>query len=225
MSETTGKYIVEKVRKIDERYYLIKLNRKYFVVDFANPRDVRYYFPLHIPKIAHEWTAYDVTGEEEKYPTKSKPFIFRKKFVNIFALVYGLYVITLVLFPRFNLSALTYDERILNNWILVLIVIGAGALLVFLKLFFYKQSRINLVNKKKYLVKVSGHQELTWTKRIGIAYIALPLFLVMLVAFGLANSSYSQLVAFIVLPLFLVLFGRFTGFPDTTKQKFEITEI
>lgn len=42
--QTYDKFLIETAQRIDIRYYLIKVNEKYYIIDYSNPRDIKSFF-------------------------------------------------------------------------------------------------------------------------------------------------------------------------------------
>lgn len=68
-----NKYLIEDIKKINSRYYLLKINGKVWIVDHFNGFDFRNYFPFRVffqKPIKQEWFIYDVTGKENNYSAR-----------------------------------------------------------------------------------------------------------------------------------------------------------
>lgn len=59
---------------INFRYYIIEMNNRVYVIDYANPKDIRHYFPGFFPKQNRQYTVYDITASKEEYSIKPIPW-------------------------------------------------------------------------------------------------------------------------------------------------------
>jgi len=222
MIESNNKYHEYKItdiKKINIRYYLIKIEDKSYIIDFANPRNIKTYFPLLFPLSNHQWALYDVTNSKNKYQAKSLPLYQTSAYRLTLKKIVYVYLINIMLFPEaLNVHFLTKNKRIGEHWLSSLLFILFGAFIIFGVLFF-QQTNISLPQMQKLLMRKKG----TPSKRI-LGYFILIVGILSCLLIGIGGSSYSQLFVFGVLPLYSLLFNRFEGFLDIETDTYQIFE-
>ncbi|EKK5254009.1 hypothetical protein KI126_002543 [Enterococcus faecium] len=117
------KYLIEDLRRINSRYYLVKIHGKTYVWDFYDLGDFRNYYPFEVfyPK-KKSWKLYDVTGEENEYKSKEqigyhvpRPMTFHLVFLlffvvflsNVYPYISFLIVIIMVIFTFFYIKRIS----------------------------------------------------------------------------------------------------------------------
>ncbi|ESR08714.1 hypothetical protein IUSA1_11015, partial [Streptococcus iniae IUSA1] len=114
-------YSVEKICRINIRYYLIRVDRKYYIIDYSDPKNFKNYFLAYFPEVSNAWDIYDVTVDKDKFKKQSLDI---KKIEKIFVCLLLGYLFNMVLFPQqFNLSQLTYNDIIVDK---ALVWLGLG---------------------------------------------------------------------------------------------------
>lgn len=223
------KYVVDKVRRINIRYYLIKVHGKYYIIDYSNPKDIKSYFPGLFPETLTEWKIYDVAILKNQKNLNFSYEVNPKKSINWTIMAFLLYLLNVMFFPeKLNLSNLTYDPIILQRWPQTLGYILASVGIIFLIIFFQKLS-INLTGEEKLTLKqaqVNETESKNWFSKLPLRLrwiismiILIPIFTLV----GIAASSYSQLFVFLVVPLYVLFFGKFITFiPGSNKSKYQI---
>lgn len=127
---------------------------------------------------------------------------------KVFGIVFVLYAFSIALLPSpLNLQRLTYDPRIAENWILVLLIWGIGVFIIALKLFFYKKIVINLPEKEKKLLAIHPLKDIP-TSKVVVSIIGMMIILLFMMFMGIAGSSYIHLIMFTAVP-YWVIFTRF----------------
>ncbi|WP_228064005.1 hypothetical protein [Streptococcus acidominimus] len=56
------------------RYYVIELRHRVYIIDYANPKDIRSYFLGFFPKYNRQYTVYDITATQEQYAIRPLPW-------------------------------------------------------------------------------------------------------------------------------------------------------
>lgn len=74
MVEKQQLYVAKLVGWLNFRYYVIELHNRFYIIDYANPRDIRNYFPGFFPKHNRQYTIYDITDTRDQYIIKSLPW-------------------------------------------------------------------------------------------------------------------------------------------------------
>ncbi|MEY8443310.1 hypothetical protein AALA52_03495 [Lactococcus ileimucosae] len=223
VTKNYDKYMIEDVKYINVRYFLIKLQGKSYIIDFSNPKDIRNYFPGFFPDVNRSWKIYEVTGKENQYDIKPLPLYLKQNSGWSVLVIYILYLVNIGLFPKsLNIWDLTYDQRIAQNWEMVVLLIFCGAAVIF-GLLYSRKTKINLTESYKILVPVDK-EELTAKKRSFSIFIGLPIFIIILLTISISSSSYSQLFMFGVFPIYSLLFNRFGSFLDIRTNKYQIKE-
>lgn len=67
-------YVAQLVGWLNFRYYVIELHNHFYIIDYANPRDIRNYFPGFFPKHNRQYTIYDITATKDHYAIKPLPW-------------------------------------------------------------------------------------------------------------------------------------------------------
>ncbi|HHS2882329.1 TPA: hypothetical protein ACTEK4_001913, partial [Streptococcus agalactiae] len=58
-------YHLEKICRISIRYYLIRINKEYYIIDYSNPKNVKNYFTAYFSN--NYWEVYNVTTDYKKF--------------------------------------------------------------------------------------------------------------------------------------------------------------
>jgi hypothetical protein len=223
MVDADIEYEISDVKRINIRYYLIKIEDKSYIIDFANPKDLRHYFFIYFPKSYSEFKIYDVSGDEGKYIEKPPTFFQNTAYGPIVIKIMTAYMANIVLFPRFlNIWYLTKDSRIVEYLEITLIVLFLVPFVSFLLLYF-QRTEISLSEHSKMLVLIDDKYKLNMTDRIFSYYIVLPGLIGFCIFWGLLSSSYVHLLIFGIIIPCSVLFLWFSGSPSMTR-KFHIIE-
>jgi uncharacterized membrane protein (TIGR01218 family) len=222
MVDMDVEYKISDVKWINVRYYLIKIGDKSYILDFANPKDLRQYFFMYFPKCCSEFNIYDVSGDEKKYDAKPLPFFRSDASGPITSFIIKSYIVHIFLFPRFlNILYLTKDRRIVEHWGVTLFVIFFVIFVIFLLLYF-SRTKIDLPTQSSFLVPLEDVKIRPSDRRV-ILYIALPVVIFFSVFWGISISSYVHLLVGGILFPSAILFMRFGGVPSMTR-KFHIIE-
>jgi hypothetical protein len=151
--DSERKYVVIKdVKRINVRYYLIQIDNKSYIIDFANPKDFKIYFFWIFIASNNQWKIYDVSGKEKEYITKS-PALFQNLFSTILLfLVMICYIINVDSAPaHINLRQLTMDSRIVQYWPLSIAFVFTIPFIIGIILY-RKETDLILVEKSEILV-------------------------------------------------------------------------
>jgi uncharacterized membrane protein (TIGR01218 family) len=218
------KYGIEDVKRINIRYYLIEVHGKWYIIDFSNPRDMRNYFQPFFPALNHKWAIYDVTNSKDECHAKDLRWFQGAKGANFVCAVYIFYLVNVTLFPpNINMAKLTYDPRISQHWIFVLLLLIISIVLIAVILCSLK-SIIRLDDKPSYTLElVRNHDTKQIASRMPVMVSAIIIVFVFFFLFiGIGGSSYSQLLMFAVFPLYSMVFGKFSGFLVSKNNRYRI---
>ena len=69
-----GLYVARLIGWINFRYYVIEMHHRVYIIDYANPGDIRDYFPGFFPKHNRQYTAYDITDSRDNYEIRPVPW-------------------------------------------------------------------------------------------------------------------------------------------------------
>lgn len=234
-----GRFLVEKAIRIDVRYYLVKVNNSWYIIDYSNPKNIRNYFPGLFPKVLTEWKIYHISDEKNRdFLEKNlvKKIMRRNKSkVNWFVLFAIVYILHCVLFPKdINIAYLTYDSRIAQNWPLVVSIILLFLLVIVLCLISLKQTKLPINGEQALILKQINTQniEVKWYLRWFMKLpnpirwgISMMIFIPIFFFIGIGGSSYSQLLVFAILPVYSIFLGKFISFlPMKDNRKYQIIE-
>ena len=127
--EKKANYVARVVGRLDNRYYLIEVHNRLYVIDYFNPKDIRNYLWRFNAYNNTEYLIYDVTEQVEQY--ELKPFnIWLENFRKVFDIVSIALVFWLLFFP----PKFANNPMIFSSWRIILILFFIGALLIFLVL-------------------------------------------------------------------------------------------
>jgi len=204
----------------DDKYVVIKdIDHKSYIIDFANPKDLRNYVAWFFMDIHDNWTLYDVTGQETFYDYKSLSFYQDTKYTYFFSLICMCYIINTRYFPEHvNLRYLTLDSRILEYWGLSLVLVFLIGFAIFLRLY-RKQTQIVLPQQASILARESKVSK----KTFGFVCLFFSIIIVLGLMMGILDSNYLNLFVFGGVPLYSVVFIKFGNFLDM-KKKYYIVE-
>jgi len=221
MVTSEKKYMIEEVKQINIRYYLIRIDGKSYVLDFSNPRDLRNYFAVYFPNVNRQWSIYDVTGNEESYKAKKLRLYKQPEYEWLGGLIFILCLLSMTICPEFlNIRYLTQDEIIAEYWKLVLGIIFMGAVGIFMCLA-GKRTDVGLSEKTKNQCLVREYS-LPMKTRI-LSYIGGPLISGCGLFVGISASTYADVLLFAVFPLYSIIFMKFGTFLDP-KITYQITD-
>jgi len=206
-------YEIEEVKRINIRYYLVKIAGKSYILDFANSRSIKNYFPVYFLNMSRRWQIYDVTGNESIYDAKPLPWYLDQKKEWISLPLALIYLSNIAFFPDYlNIGILTKDTRIAEYRETTLLFILVGAVIVFIWLFF-RPTTIPLPDTAKELVLANTPP----LDELVFGFLGTPLFVGSGLVVGIFTSTYATLLTFAVYPLYLVLFGKFWTFLKPTN--------
>lgn len=155
-------YSVEKICRINIRYYLIRVDRKYYVIDYSDPKNFKNYFLALFPEELSSWDVYDVTEIKDNYRVKKQRSFKIDKIYTILLLFYLPHV---MLFPdKFNIGIITKDLFIFSH---PLLFIGISFLttLVLIALLIFKTNQINFDGIEKYTLINNKPRKKKYTQR------------------------------------------------------------
>lgn len=138
---------VEKICRINIRYYLIRVDRKYYVIDYSSPKNFKNYFLALFPEELSSWDVYDVTETKDNYRVRNQKSFNIDKIATTILLLYLFHV---MFFPnKFNIGIITKDLFIFDH---PLLFIGISFLttLVLIALLMFKTNQINFDGIEKY---------------------------------------------------------------------------
>ncbi len=220
--------MVEKINRIDARYYLIRINKNFYVVDYSDPKDFRnWFFVTLFPKNLREFDAYDVTGDEEQFIVDNL-WKYQKIFGKFFAFFFFVNFFTgFFLPPPYNPFYLTYDTFILKNWFYFLLLIILGAVLIIVLLNLFSLKNINLDRYNKYtLTEIRDDQPINFKKMLVLGVANIVVLYPILLFFAFYWSNYMMLILFGFIAPYSLCFIKFIEFrPSMRKLKYYIKEI
>jgi len=206
-------YKISDVKKINIRYYLIKIEDKSYIIDFANPKDKRTYFPLSFHANNQQWKIYDVSGNEDKYKQKKMSFYQNSKYIRCLGSIVLLYMVNIRFFPEFlNLQYVTRDVRITQHWQLTVLIILFIVVSIFAMLYL-QQTEITVPKDYKMLGRLHRPSIMA---TILVVYLVMPCIIIGGMLLGILANNYAQLLVLGVWPLSAVIFMRFESFLKLT---------
>lgn len=111
---------------LNYRYYVIELRRRVYIIDYANPKDIRSYFPGFFPKYNREYTVYDITATQEQYAIRSVPWLqsYFRQFTEWWFVV-GLMMVAAII-SHLRIEWL-YNQDVPRFWKMILLIYVIGA--------------------------------------------------------------------------------------------------
>ncbi|MBS7576315.1 MULTISPECIES: hypothetical protein [unclassified Enterococcus] len=177
------RYVIEKLNRINTRYFFAKIHERSYIIDYFNILDFRNYFPFRMfsSNRKKSWKIYDVTGKELIYKTTS---------LNQISFSYWF----IVSMPLMNLifSFLTSEH---HYFVLFLLLFSYITMLITLFNIFNKQKysfnkfktlKLEII-KNKISRTFEEKLETLWQTLIKILWFVVFLFLIYLSLQGLAN--------------------------------------
>lgn len=212
VANSYDKYRIEDLRRINSRFYLVKIHGKTYVWDFYDLGDFRNYYPFEVFYPSKKsWKLYDVTGEENEY--KSKPQVGyrvpRPLTLHLVALLF--FVLSpAILYPYFSLLV--------------------GTFLAVVTFFYIKRTnKVDVVTKPCYTLRIAREEkESLWERRIKPALVGSIFALLIIVGvFAGITTGFDGLYVIIVgFGSFIVAFGTEWGhyFVPNINIKYQIKE-
>lgn len=211
-------YSVEKICRINIRYYLIRVDRKYYVIDYSDPKNFKNYFLALFPEELSSWDVYDVTEIKDNYWVKKQRSFKIDKIYTILLLFYLPHV---MLFPdKFNIGIITKDLFIFSH---PLLFIGISFLttLVLIALLIFKTNQINFDGIEKYTLINNKPRKKNILKGLFIMVIGYGIFW-MMAFFG---SNYANIFMFGIIFVNIMIFIKFIEFqPSMNGRIYYITK-
>ena len=121
------KYVDRVVGRLDNRYYLIEVHNRLYVIDYFNPKDIRNYLWGFFPKHFLSYNIYDVTDRSDRYKIKSNPkWLSVLKSINASSFISLVVALWLLFFP----PTFAHNDKIPQFWLPILVVFVVGLLLI-----------------------------------------------------------------------------------------------
>lgn len=93
------KYLIEDIKRMNSRFFLIQLHHKYYIIDYYNFKSYRWFYPLsafYNNKSLHTWDIYGIK-DEDLVLFKLSPITFGNTLPNSLGLMAGI-----ILYPLFT---------------------------------------------------------------------------------------------------------------------------
>lgn len=218
-----NKYIIEKVERVNIRYYLIKVHERYYIIDYSNPAKLRNYFLGSFSNITEEWNIYDVTENKNQFPVKQSTW-FSRNITLIGTSIFIFFVFNGMLFPQsMNVSVLTKDAGISQHWLAITLTVFLGALLIILFLNIINKPKIEFEKNKVYILTQVDNDKKNSKILVGIIFFILSVFFLLLL--GIAGANYGSLFIFSFFGMYMLLFNRFLTFTlNKNSRKYHIVK-
>lgn len=208
---------VELVNKISIRYYLVSINGKYYIIDYADINNFKDYFIGFFPERIRSYDIYDVSKDYKKFLSNGK---FKFFSIKTFTVFFILYLINIMIFPqKLNLAFLTKSTFILNNIILFyfLSLLTIIAILILLKL---KNTKLDLSRYKKSELIYMNYKKNNPFK----VFLSILVGYVVLWCMALWGSNFSNLILFGFICANSLFFIKFIEFqPSLNGKNYVIT--
>ncbi|EHQ8838778.1 hypothetical protein KI123_001356 [Enterococcus faecalis] len=180
MIEKYNKYLIEDLRRINSRYYLIQIHGKSYIWDFYDLGDFRNYYPFEVfyPK-KDSWKLYDVTGEELKYKSKKQiGFMVQQPFT-------------------FWIEASLFFIGLISTVNLVISLLILTIMFLFTIMELKKINKINIKQKPQYILKVAKAEKISlWERKIKPIIVVIVFFAIFIMSlFSLIVLDFSTMYA------------------------------
>lgn len=228
------KYVAKLIGMIDFRYYVIEVHNKYYIIDYANPKDIRTYFSGLFPKYNTDYKIYDITETRSQYKIKDIPWYFKELYSIIEYGILILFLIFLLIPKNLNPVRLLYSHAIVENWAICLVIIFIIALLIILFLIQHSNGIEDFpdsLKEKEEVLKMSGFDTLLLkTKKTFFSKTISDLVSILLgvpacLFIGIVSSNYFFLIVFGFLGTYQMLLSRFLNLNIVLrKNKVQITK-
>ncbi|MFD3049014.1 hypothetical protein ACFKKK_04430, partial [Streptococcus agalactiae] len=83
---------VEKITKLNSRYYLVSICGRYYILDYANPKNYKDYLVGLFPERLNSYDIFDVTDDKNIFLKKGKNSKVTTKGVTIFLFLYLIHI-------------------------------------------------------------------------------------------------------------------------------------
>lgn len=83
---------VELVAKLNFRYYLVSISGRYYIIDYANPSDIKDYFIGIFPERVEKYQIYDVNTDYKNFLVNKKVAFIFKNFYNFIFILFSSYL-------------------------------------------------------------------------------------------------------------------------------------
>ena len=214
------KYVAKLIGMIDFRYYVIEVHNKYYIIDYANPKDIRTYFSGLFPKYNTDYKIYDITETRSQYKIKDIPWYFKELYSIIEYGILILFLIFLLIPNNLNPVRLLYSHAIVENWAICLVIIFIVALLIILFLIKHSNGIEDFPDSLKEKEKVLKMSSKTISDLVSIL-LGVPACLFI----GIVSSNYFFLIVFGFLGTYQMLLSRFLNLNVVLrKNKVQITK-
>ena len=213
-------YKVKKIKRMSIQYYLVKINNRYFIIDYSDPKKISNYFLGSYSKCITKWMLYEVTDSIDKISLKKNNFFLRNIDIILTTLVLG-FVLNGMLFPEaINLVNLTAAVNISEYWKWILLFVALGGILIFILLNIFNEPIKELEKYKKYTLKSNEKNKIWLFYVVAIIFFSLSMLFSLLL--GIYGRNYLSLGIFSFLTTYIIIFNRFISF--TLEDKYQIIE-
>ncbi|HFI0037187.1 TPA: hypothetical protein ACGOWL_000311 [Streptococcus suis] len=220
-------YVAKLVGWLNFRYYVIELHNRFYIIDYANPRDIRNYFSGFFPKYNRQYTIYDITNSKDQYAIKPLPWwqTPEHQFIELWSVI--IWLVAAAILSSFGINFI-HNDAFLPFWkfLLLLYLTSTGAIVI--NLILNSKTPTQLRTEKSYRIERKPQLRYVSTKRktrtrpVGEAMqilIGLPICFI----FTLNRNYMVMLFGFIA--VYSILFIRFLNLFDVlSRNKFIFLE-
>ncbi|HEN5849700.1 TPA: hypothetical protein U6609_001980, partial [Streptococcus agalactiae] len=140
-------YHLEKICRISIRYYLIRINKEYYIIDYSNPKNVKNYFTAYFSN--NYWEVYNVTTDYKKFKKQNFDLHQLEKY---FITIMFIYMLNMIFFPKvLNLSQLTRSS-IIDEIPFLWLGLGLAISIIIALILIITEKKINLTTYKKVIL-------------------------------------------------------------------------
>lgn len=220
-------YVAKLVGWLNFRYYVIELHNRFYIIDYANPRDIRNYFSGFFPKHNRQYTIYDITDSKDHYAIKSLPWwqTSGHQLIELWSAAIWLVVSAILSLLGINFI---HNDDILVFWkfLLLLYITSIGAIIFSLNR--TSETPSQLVTEKSYRVERKPQLRYVSKKRkarTGPVGEAMQILIGLPVCFIFTLNRNYMVMLFGFIAVYSILFIRFLNLFDVlSRNKFIFLE-
>lgn len=145
-------YVARLVGWLNFRYYVIELHNRTYIIDYANPRDIRNYFPGFFPKHNRQYMIYDITDTKGQYAIKTVPWWQspNHRLIELWSAVSWLVGVAILSFLGINF---VHNDNVLIFWKFVLLIGVISISLIIFSLNRISETPSQLFQEKSYKIE------------------------------------------------------------------------
>lgn len=212
-------YGITKSWRVDSRFYLVEINKRFYLIDYSDPKDFRNYLVPFFPETISTWSAYDVTQDKEVF-TEGKIWTIFEKFKQMIFWFFIFFIINSLFFPKsLRLSQWTANIELAKHWIPIVFCVFGGIFIIILILRLLTNEVQGLQKYPTFRLQTTST---TARSKMNIVLKGIMLSLVTyptLLIIGIGGNNYIQLFLFGFIGTYCLIFVKFIEFQPIMGRK------